>query len=210
LIDTAYTTKSENDPSAMTVWGIWSGGDQSAQITRAPTSEGEMVAVLNRTYTEERPRAMLMHAWQDRLELHDLVKRVQETMEQYGVEKLLVENKASGYSVAQEIRRLYGYEDFFVQLVDPKGNDKLARIYALQHLFAEGLIYAPERSWADMVINQAAQFPKAKHDDLVDTVSMALRYLRDSGLLVRGAEWTSQLDNSRMHDGSPPQPLYPI
>ena len=27
-VDTAYTTKSENDPSAMTVWGIWKGGDQ--------------------------------------------------------------------------------------------------------------------------------------------------------------------------------------
>lgn len=209
-IDTAYTTKAENDPSAMTVWGIWSGGDQAAQITRAPTSEGEMIAVLNRTYSEERPRAMLMHAWQDRLELHELVEKVQETMGRYGVDKLLVENKASGYSVAQEIRRLYGYEDFAVQLVDPKGNDKLARLFSIQHLFAEGLIYAPERSWADMVINQAAQFPKAKHDDLVDTISLALRYLRDTGLLIRGAEHTAQLDNSRLHTGSSEEPLYPV
>jgi len=209
-IDTAYTTKSENDPSAMTVWGVWSGGDQTAQITRAPTSEGDMLTVLNRTYTEERPRVMLINAWQDRLELHELVEKVQETMERYGVEKLLVENKASGISVAQEIRRLYGYEEFAVQLIDPKGQDKLARLYSLQHLFAEGLIHAPERSWADMVINQVAQFPRAKHDDLVDTVSMALRYLRDTGMLVRGAEWTSQLDNSRMHTGSSEEPLYPV
>lgn len=209
-IDTAYTTKQENDPSAMTVWGVWSGGDQTAQITRAPTSEGDMVAVLNRTYNEERPKVMMIHAWQDRLELHDLVERVLETMNRYGVDKLLIENKASGYSVAQEIRRLYGHEDFAVQLVDPKGHDKLARLFSLQHLFAEGLIYAPERSWADMVINQAAQFPRAKHDDLVDTISMALRYLRDTGMLVRGAEWTAQLDESRMHTGSSEEPLYPI
>jgi len=209
-IDTAYTTKQENDPSAMTVWGVWSGGDQTAQITRAPTSEGDMMTVLNRTYNEERPKVMLINAWQDRLELHELVERVQETMERYSVEKLLVENKASGYSVAQEIRRLYGHEEFAVQLVDPKGHDKLARLFSLQHLFAEGLIYAPERSWADMVINQAAQFPRAKHDDLVDTTSMALRYLRDAGLLVRGAEWTAQLDDSRMHTGSSEEPLYPV
>ena len=209
-IDTAYTTKQENDPSAMTVWGVWSGGDQTAQITRAPTSEGDMVAVLNRTYNEERPKVMMIHAWQDRLELHDLVERVLETMNRYGVDKLLIENKASGYSVAQEIRRLYGHEDFAVQLVDPKGHDKLARLFSLQHLFAEGLIYAPERSWADMVINQAAQFPRAKHDDLVDTISMALRYLRDTGMLVRGAEWTAQLDESRMHTGSSEEPLYPV
>ena len=72
------------------------------------------------------------------------------------------------------------------------------------------LIYAPNRPWADMVINQLAVFPKGKHDDLVDTTSMALRHLRDIGLLVRGAEWTAQLDDSRLHRGAAPEPLYPI
>lgn len=207
-VDTAYTTKSENDPSAMTVWGVWKGGDQTAVVTRTMGPDGEM-AVLNRQYKEEHPKCMLMYAWADRLELHELVERVQETMITYGVDKLLVENKASGYSVAQEIRRLYGHEEFAVQLIDPKGIDKLARLYSIQHLFAEGLIHAPDRSWADMVINQAAQFPRGKHDDLVDTASMALKHLREIGLLVRGAEWTAELDESRMQYGKSPEPLYP-
>lgn len=207
-VDTAYTTKSENDPSAMTVWGVWKGGDQSAIITRTMSADGEMT-ILNRQYKEEHPRCMLMYAWADRLELHELVERVQDTMNTYGVDKLLVENKASGYSVAQEIRRLYGHEEFAVQLIDPKGIDKLARLYSIQHLFAEGLIYAPDRTWADMVINQSAQFPRGKHDDLVDTTSMALKHLREIGLLVRGAEWTAELDEGRMHFGRPPDPLYP-
>lgn len=207
-VDTAYTTKSENDPSAMTVWGVWKGGDQTAVVTRTMGPDGEM-AVLNRQYKEEHPKCMLMYAWADRLELHELVERVQETMNTYGVDKLLVENKASGYSVAQEIRRLYGHEEFAVQLIDPKGIDKLARLYSIQHLFAEGLIYAPDRTWADMVINQAAQFPRGKHDDLVDTTSMALKHLREIGLLVRGAEWTAELDDSRMQYGKSPEPLYP-
>jgi phage terminase large subunit-like protein len=80
----------------------------------------------------------------------------------------------------------------------------------VQHLFSEGLIYAPDRSWADMVITQAAQFPRAKHDDLVDTISMALRYLRQIGVLIRNEEWTSGLDESRMHTGSASEPLYPV
>lgn len=208
-LDTAYTTKSENDPSAMTVWGVFSGGDQAAQITRVPGADGSM-AVLNRQYTEERPRVMLMYAWAERMELHDLVQRVQDTMETYGVEKLLIENKAAGHSVAQELRRLYSHEDFAVQLIDPRGLDKLARLYSIQHLFAEGLIYAPDRSWADMVITQTAQFPRAKHDDLVDTVSIALKHLRETGILVRGAEWTAELDKSREHTGRGPGPLYPV
>lgn len=208
-LDTAYTTRSENDPSAMTVWGVWKGGDQTAVVTRALDKDGQM-AILNRQYKEEHPRCMLMYAWAERLELHELIEKVQETMENYGVEKLLVENKASGYSVAQELRRVYGYDEFFVHLLDPKGLDKLARLYSIQHLFAEGLIYAPERSYAEMVINQCAQFPRAKHDDLVDTTSMALKHLREIGLLIRGAEWTSNLDEGRLHVGASDQPLYPV
>lgn len=209
-LDTAYTTKQENDPSAMTVWGVWTGGDQTAQVTRQITREGEMSAAIERTYSQEHPRAMLMYAWQDRLELHELVDRVREVMERYGVDKLLIENKAAGHSVAQEIRRLYGYDDFAVQLTDPKTLDKTARLYSIQHLFAEGLIYSPDRSWADMVITQTANFPKARHDDLVDTLSMALRHLRDTGIIVRNDEWTAEVDRSRMHTGAPEEPLYPI
>ena len=212
-LDCAYTTKTENDPSAMTVWGVWSGGDQTAQITRIPSSEGDLMAAVTRTYTEEHPKAMLMYAWTERLEFHELVERVRETMEMYGVQKILVENKASGHSVAQELRRVYGYDDFYVQLTDPKGVDKLSRVYSIQHLFHEGLIYAPDRQWAETVINQCAQFPKAKHDDLVDTISMALRYLRETGILVRNQEWTSSLDSSRLHVGrsvEEAEPLYPI
>jgi predicted phage terminase large subunit-like protein len=169
-----------------------------------------MMASLERTYTQEHPRCMLMHAWQDRLELHDLVEKVRDTMQRYGCEKILIENKAAGHSVAQELRRVYGHDDFYVELVDPKSQDKLARLYSVQHLFSEGLIYAPDRSWADMVITQAAQFPRAKHDDLVDTISMALRHLRQIGVLIRNEEWTSALDESRMHTGSASEPLYPV
>jgi predicted phage terminase large subunit-like protein len=209
-LDTAYTTKTENDPSAMTVWGIFSGGDQTAVTSRVPSRDGETFSKVERTYTQEHPRVMLMAAWQERLELHDLVKKVRETMQTYHVDKLLVENKAAGHSLAQEIRRVYGYDDFAVQLVDPKGQDKLSRLYAIQHLFSEGLIYAPERSWSDMVINQVAQFPRGKHDDLVDTASMALKFLRETGLLVRGSEFTADLDRGRVNHGAAPEALYPV
>jgi predicted phage terminase large subunit-like protein len=128
---------------------------------------------------------MLMHAWQDRLELHDLVEKIARTAKSLKIDKLIIENKAAGISVAQEIRRLYQNENFAVQLSDPKSQDKLSRLYSVQHLFAEGIIHAPDRTWAEMVITQVGQFPRGKHDDLVDTVSMALRHLREVGLLTR-------------------------
>jgi predicted phage terminase large subunit-like protein len=210
-LDTAYTTKTENDFSALTVWGVFSGGEQKAVANRIVTPDGELTSSIKRTYTEEHPRVMLLHAWQARLELHELVQRVMETYKTVkGFDKLLIENKAAGHSVAQEIRRLYGHEDFAVQLVDPKGQDKLARLYSIQHLFAEGLIYAPDRAWADMVITQVGTFPKGKHDDLVDTVSMGLKHLRELGLLVRGAEWTAEIQDQMRFTGGPAKPLYPV
>jgi predicted phage terminase large subunit-like protein len=166
--------------------------------------------MIKRTYSEEHPKVMMLWAWQERLELHELVLKVQESMKKFKVDKLLIENKAAGISTAQEIRRLYGHEDFGVQLIDPKSQDKLSRLYSIQHLFAEGLIYAPDRSWADQVITQVSTFPKGKHDDLVDTVSMALKHLRELGMLVRGDEWTADLEGQMSFKGSAPPPLYGI
>jgi len=208
-LDTAYTTKTENDPSAMTVWGVFSGGDQAATASRVASRDGETISTTVRTYSQEHPRVMLMAAWQERLEIHELVEKVRQTMTDYKVDKLLVENKASGHSVAQEIRRVYGYDDFAVQLIDPKGQDKMSRLYSVQHIFSEGLIFSPDRPFSDMVINQVAQFPRGKHDDLVDSTSMAVKYLRETGMLVRGAEFTADLDRGRVHHGAAPAALYP-
>ena len=209
-LDTAYTTKAENDFSAMSVWGIFSGGDQKAIATKVISKDGEVISAIQRKYSEEHPKVVMMFAWQERLELHELVEKVTRTMKDFKVDKLLIENKAAGHSVAQEIRRLFGHEDWGVQLVDPKGVDKLSRLYAIQHLFAEGLVFAPDRQWADTVIGQVASFPKGKHDDLVDTVSMAMSHLRQTGLVIRGPEFTADVESQMTHRGAPPPPLYAV
>lgn len=208
-LDTAYTVKTENDFSAITVWGIFSG-DVIAQTTKQIARDGDVSDSPAREYTQQHARVMLMHAWQERLELHDLVVKVAKTCKDMKVDKLLVEDKAAGHSVAQELRRLFGYENFAVQLFNPGAFDKLARLYSVQHLFAEGMVYSPDRSWSDQVITQCATFPKAKHDDLTDTVSMALRHLRDIGMLTRPVEHQAELQSNMQHQGKPPGPLYGI
>ena len=208
-VDTAYTTKTENDYSAMTVWGVFSG-DVVAQNTKEIQRDGNVAEAAQREYGQQHARVMLMTAWQERLELHDLVKKIAETCKSMKVDKLLIEDKAAGHSVAQEMRRMFGYEDFTVQLINPGAIDKMARLYSIQHLFAEGMIYAPDRSWSDMVITQCGTFPKARHDDLVDTVSMTLRHMRDIGLLSRSAERLAEVQDSMRHRGGQPKPLYDI
>jgi predicted phage terminase large subunit-like protein len=151
---------------------------------------------------------MMMYAWAERLELHELVNKAAKTAKDFKIDLMLIENKASGHSVAQEIRRLYGREDFGVKLCDPKSQDKVSRLYSVQHIFAEGLIFAPEKAWAEQVITQVGQFPKGKHDDLVDTVSQAVRHIRETGILVRPEEARAHIDSELRHRGSPPRPLY--
>jgi len=157
-LDTAYTEKQENDYSAMTIWAIFT-------------------------------KILCLNAWQDRLELNKLVVKVQQKCATFKVDRLLIEDKAAGHSVAQELRRLFGGAQYAIQLVNPKNQDKVARMYSIQHLFSDKMVYVPIKDWADnLLIPQVSQFPKGKHDDLADTVSQALRYLRNTGWALRKEE----------------------
>lgn len=200
-LDTAYTEKQENDYSAMTVWGIWR--DRRGQS-----------------------KLMLLHAWKERLTLPDLVRKAIEECRKYKVHRLLIEAKASGISAAQEIRRMLAEEnranrlskgfDFGVELINPKGADKVARLVSVTNLFVDGLIYAPGykdgswREWVEMVISECAIFPRGAHDDLVDSLTQALRYLRDIGLAERPIEATTRAKERLMFRGQKPGPLYPV
>jgi len=210
-LDTAYTTKAENDFSALTVWGVFSGSDQT-ETTRSVDRYGRTVEIKTSYQSESLgpvPKLMLMYAFQVKLELHDLTKKVIDTCTRMRVDKLLIENKAAGHSVAQEIRRLMRTEDLPVQMYDPKTLDKTARLYAVQHIFAEGMVYAPDKDWAEQVIRQCSVFPKGKHDDLVDTVSMSVGHLRQIGLLTRAPERLADLeDMKRFVTHNAEAPLY--
>jgi predicted phage terminase large subunit-like protein len=210
-LDTAYTEDTMNDPSGMIIWGIFSG-DGKSHSTMTVDREGRPVYI-DRTAQEGAPKAFLMYAWDDHLELHELVKRVAETSIAFKVDLLVIENKASGISVAQEIRRLYANQEFSVQLFDPKSQDKAARLYSVQHLFAEGLIYAPNKVWSERVITQVAAFggkPGPKHDEYVDLTSMGLRKLRDMGMLARHIEYQEQREALKVYPKAQQMsPLYP-
>lgn len=211
-LDTAYTTKSENDFSAMTVWGVFSGSGDGT-TTRMTDRYGRSMEITTSYQSEGLggiPKAMMMYAMQERLELHDLVKKVGDICARMRVDVLLIENKAAGHSVAQELRRLFSHEGFMVQMYDPKTLDKMARLYSVQHLFADGTVYAPDKDWAEMVIRQCSSFPRGKNDDLVDTVSMSLRHLRDLGMLTRTNERMAEIEAQKRFDGNTTIPLYSV
>jgi predicted phage terminase large subunit-like protein len=127
-----------------------------------------------------------------------LMEWVQDTCARFKVEKLLIEAKASGISAAQELRNRYGALQMAVQLMPVKG-DKVARALAVQPMFSQGMIFAPNREWAEMVITEMSMFPAGRYDDLTDSSTQALKYLRDVGLAQSAEETHEEEIGTVMH-----------
>lgn len=219
-LDTAYTAKEENDASALTIWGVFREDKTEKIGTEALWMPRETAQIAR--ITSGNPKLMLMWAWQGRMEFHDLLQKVLDVCTiskerkadpQFRVDRLVIEGKANGLSLGHELNRiLRGSGSLGIDIIDPRRyGDKVARVHAVEHLFAEGMIYAPDKKWADMVINQCAIFPKGANDDLVDSTSQALRYLRDMGFALRREE-QAVVDEEEMMYRSPSsyQPLYPV
>ena len=238
-VDTAFTERQENDYSAMTVWGVYRTTGSSTLMPRQSDDPAETI----RIYQDERPKVMLIYGWQKRLTLHGppeekpygvsdtqwnseaflsarqanwgLVEWVVFTAKKYKIDHLLIETQAAGHSLDQELRRLHSNGDWGVQLIVAKG-DKTARAYAVQHLFSNGLIYAPfypdngmPPAWCGTIIDQFASFPKTRFKDLVDSSTHALQHLRDSDLLVRGEEFDADFEEG-LQLPRRPKPLYEV
>jgi predicted phage terminase large subunit-like protein len=156
-LDTAFTQKDENAWCAFTRWGVF-----------------ELNGV---------PKVMLASAWRDRPTLRGLVDRVVDSCRKGRVDVLVIENRAGAEWVRQEIMQLMRAGEWSIVLDEPRG-DKVARLHSVTPLFEDGVIYAPERQWADMTIDEVQSFPK----DLVDCTSGALGYLRRNRLIQLQAE----------------------
>jgi predicted phage terminase large subunit-like protein len=167
--DGAYTTKEENDWSALTIWGAF-------------THRG-------------RKGIMLIGAERVRMELHELVTRLKEVCGRRKADMLIIEAKATGISVGQEIRRLMRGPEWQIVLSNPE-KDKVARLHSVVPMFSSGMIYAPRRKWADAVIDEVTSFPKGKWDDYCDTVSQGLAWLRKYGI----ARLQSEADEDDIED----------
>jgi phage terminase large subunit-like protein len=103
------------------------------------------------------------------------------------VDLVLVEDKASGISILQDLQRA----GIPCRAYNPGRADKVQRLHLVANIIAHGLVYVPEstlhrghpRDWAELLVSQICSFPEAERDDLTDTTSQALRLLRDMGFL---------------------------
>ena len=85
----------------------------------------------------------------------------------------------------------------------------MARALAVQPMFSQEMIFAPNKDWAEMVITEMSMFPMGKYDDLTDSATQALKYLRDIGFAQTDDEARERENRSMMHRLRP-KSLYPM
>ncbi len=143
--DTAFKDKSQNDYSVCTVWGEAQNG------------------------------YYLLSVWRDKVEFPELKRVAAALYERDTPDVVIVEDKASGQSLIQELQRNTRIPVLPVKV----DRDKVARAYATTPLIEAGKVFLPENaSWLFDYIEELSAFPNARNDDQVDSTTQALFYMR--------------------------------
>jgi predicted phage terminase large subunit-like protein len=120
----------------------------------------------------------LRHVMRKRLEYPDLKREVTALVKEFGVSKILIEDKASGTQLIQDLRRdgLLGIEAY----EPPSNMDKHMRLRAQTTAFEEGRVILPLAApWLDLFVKELTGFPGGKYSDQVDSTSQAMEYLKN-------------------------------
>ncbi len=155
--DTAFKEKEINDPSVIEVWGqTWDG------------------------------RLYLLDLWRDRVSYPKLKKQFRNWQAKWSPHIVLIEDKASGQSLIQDLREPDdGYEPMPVLPVPvPPGQDKVIRAKDSTPLIESGFVYIPEAGgteWLAEFESELQSFPVGKTKDQVDAMSQLLNWLRPKG-----------------------------
>ena len=156
--DTAFETKNNSDYSACTTWGVWYNEEEN-----------------------DSPQLILLDAFKDRMAFPELKQIALKHYKEWEPDSFLVEKKAAGAPLIQELRNMGIAVDEFTP---SRGNDKMVRLNAVADLFKSGKVWAPDTRWAREVIEEMAAFPVGEHDDYVDTTTQALLRYRQGGFVA--------------------------
>ena len=162
--DTAFSKKESADYSAITTWGVF-----------RPEEAGG-------------PRGLiLLDSKKGRWDFPELKQIAWEQYQFWEPETVIIEAKASGTPLTHELRNM-GIP--VVNFTPSRGNDKVSRVHSVSPLFEAGMVYAPDESFADELIEEVAAFPNGEYDDLVDSMTQALmRYRQGNFVSIPTDDW---------------------
>ena len=156
-LDAAAETHNRADFTALTTWGVF----------------------LNEDVGEH--HIILLNSIKKRLEFPELKALALEEYDDWEPDSFIVEKKSAGTAIYQEMRRM----GLPIQEYTPHrgSGDKLARLNSVTDMVSSGMVWVPETRWAEELIEEVAGFPFMSHDDLVDSMVMALMRFRQGGFI---------------------------
>ena len=139
--DTANKSSELNDYSVCTSWGV------------------------------RKDHLYLLHVFRKRLDYPDLRRAVKQQALLYNAKNILIEDKASGIQLLQDLRDdgLHGATAYTTSM------DKIMRAHSVSSTIENGFVFIPTQAdWIPEYLHEIASFPKGKYDDQVDSTSQAL------------------------------------
>ncbi len=170
--DTAYSKKETADYSAITTWGVFE-----------PKANGVQ-------------HLIMLDAKKGRWNFPELKEIALEENDYWEPDMMLIEAKASGQPLADELRLLNLPVLTFSPGRRKGGNlDKTTRMHIVSPIFESGKVWYPSgEKFAEDVIEEVASFPNGDHDDYCDSMTMAVMRFRQGGFVVldgedQGEDW---------------------
>ena len=154
--DTAFSKKETADYSAITTWGVFKPDEGGAD------------------------HIILLDAKRGRWDFPELKAQALEEYNYWDPDMILIEAKATGTPLTDELRRM-GIP--VVNYTPSRGNDKHTRMHMVAPMFESGRVWAPEKRFAEDVIDECAAFPNGDHDDYCDSMTMAMIRHRKGGFV---------------------------
>jgi predicted phage terminase large subunit-like protein len=120
----------------------------------------------------------LLHVLRKRMEYPELKRAVCEQCQAFEASVVLIEDKASGTQLIQE---LFAEGVHAVTRYQPQ-SDKIMRMHAQTAMIENGFVHLPrEAAWLPEYLHELTAFPNGKHDDQVDSTAQMLDWFKRGG-----------------------------
>lgn len=127
-------------------------------------------------------RFYLLNVLRKRLGYPELKRAVLEQAQMFGPATILIEDKASGTQLIQE---LISDGLHSIKRYEPK-MDKVMRMHSVTSTVENGFVFIPEKQpWLAEYLHELTTFPKSKYDDQADSTSQALEWLKQQYMTQR-------------------------
>jgi predicted phage terminase large subunit-like protein len=127
------------------------------------------------TWGIKEQRLYLLHVLRKRMAYPDLKRAVREQHQAFKATVVLIEDKASGTQLIQELTE----EGIHAVTAYKPEYDKVMRLHAQTATIENGFVYLPrEAHWLAEYLHEVTTFPAAKYDDQADSTSQALAWTK--------------------------------